>query len=104
MYPYAYDTHEGSIVTEFGVPMKLTRLIKMCLNKTCSKVYISKHLSDMFPVQSGLKQRDDLLPLLFNSALEYAAVGATAQCRCSLCIRTIIILSTMHALYMPQTD
>jgi hypothetical protein len=29
-------------------------------------------LSDNFPIQNGLKQGDDLSPLLFNFALEYA--------------------------------
>jgi hypothetical protein len=29
-------------------------------------------LSDSFPIQNGLKQGDDLSPLLFNFALEYA--------------------------------
>jgi hypothetical protein len=28
-------------------------------------------LSDKFPIQNGLKQEDALLPLLFNSPLEY---------------------------------
>jgi hypothetical protein len=32
-----------SILTEFGVPMKLVSLIKMCLNETYSKVRIGKH-------------------------------------------------------------
>jgi hypothetical protein len=44
----------------------------MCLNETYSKVRIVKHLSDNFPIQNGLKQRDALSPLLFNFALEYA--------------------------------
>jgi hypothetical protein len=35
--------------------MKPVRLIKMCLNKTYSKVCIDKHLSDTFPIQNGLK-------------------------------------------------
>jgi hypothetical protein len=39
-----------NILTEFGVPMKLIRLIKMCLNETYSKVRICKHLSDSFPI------------------------------------------------------
>jgi hypothetical protein len=30
------------------------------------------HLSDTFPLQNGRKQGDDLSPLLFNFALEYA--------------------------------
>jgi hypothetical protein len=39
----------------------------MCLNET-----YSKHLTDSFPIQNGLKQGDALSPLLFNIALEYA--------------------------------
>jgi hypothetical protein len=41
-----------NIVVEFGVPMKLVRLIKMCLNKTYTKVRIGRHLSDNFPIQN----------------------------------------------------
>jgi hypothetical protein len=61
----------SAILIEFGVPMKLVRLIKMCLNETYSKLCIGKHLSDSFPIQNGLKQGDALSPLLFNFALEY---------------------------------
>jgi hypothetical protein len=39
-------------------------------NETQSEVWIGKNLSDAFPVQSGLKQGDALLPLLFNFTLE----------------------------------
>jgi hypothetical protein len=64
----------SNILIEFGVPMKLVKLFKMCLNETYeySKVRIGNHLSDSFPVQNGLKQGDALSPLLFNFALEYA--------------------------------
>jgi hypothetical protein len=34
-----------SIHTEFGVTMKLVKLIKMCLNKTCSKVHVGETLA-----------------------------------------------------------
>jgi hypothetical protein len=60
-----------NILIEFGVPLKLVRLIKMSLNKTYSKVRIGKKLSDSFPIQNGLKQGDALSPMLFNFALEY---------------------------------
>jgi hypothetical protein len=49
--------------------MKLVSLIKICLNKTNSKVLIGKHLSDSFPIQNDLKQGDALSPLLFNFTL-----------------------------------
>jgi len=58
-----------SIVTEFGVPMKLVKLIKMCLNKTYSKVHTGKNLSDAFPIRNG--NREMPLPVLFNFTLEY---------------------------------
>jgi hypothetical protein len=61
-----------NILIEFGVPMKLVRLIKMCLNETYIKVRKGKHLSDSFLIQNDLKQGDALSLLLFNFALEYA--------------------------------
>ena len=61
-----------NILIEFGIPMKLVRLIKICLNETCGRVEVGKHLSDMLPITNGLKQGGALSPLLFNFALEYA--------------------------------
>ena len=60
-----------NILIEFGIRMKLVRLIKMCLTETYSRVGVGKNLSDMFPVGNGLKQGDALSPLLFNFTLEY---------------------------------
>jgi hypothetical protein len=37
-----------NILIEFGVPMKIVRMVITCLNKTNSKVCIGKHLSDKF--------------------------------------------------------
>ena len=61
-----------NILFEFGIPMKLVRLIKMCLAETYSRIRVGKDLSDMFPIRNGLKQGEALSPLLFNFALEYA--------------------------------
>jgi len=61
-----------NILIEFGIPMNLVWLIKMCLNETYNRVRAGKHLSDTFPITDGLKQGDTLSPLLFNFALQYA--------------------------------
>ena len=60
-----------NILIEIGIPIKLVRLIKMCLSETYSKVKIGTHF-DMFPIMNDLKQADVLSPLPFNFALEYA--------------------------------
>ena len=57
---------------EFGISMKLVRLIKLYLPVTYSRVRVGKNLSDIFPIWNGLKQRNALSPLLFNFALGYA--------------------------------
>jgi hypothetical protein len=44
----------------------------MCLNETSSKVRVDKLLSDIIPIQNGLKEGDVLSPLLYNFALEHA--------------------------------
>ena len=61
-----------NILIEGGIPKKLVRLIKMCLNETYSRVRVGKHLSDILPVRIGLKLGDALSPLFFNFALENA--------------------------------
>jgi hypothetical protein len=47
-----------NILIVSGIPMKLVRLIKMCLNETYSRFRVGKHLSDMFHVKDVLKRRD----------------------------------------------
>jgi len=61
-----------NILIEFGIVMKLVRLMKMCLTETYSRVRVGKNLSDMFPIGNGLKQGDAISSLLFDFALEYA--------------------------------
>jgi hypothetical protein len=63
------------ILTEFGIPVKLARLIKICPSETYNRVRVGKNLSDMFPTRNDLKQGDALSSLLFNFALEYAIKG-----------------------------
>jgi hypothetical protein len=45
-----------NIIIQFGIPMKLVRLIKLCLNETYSKVQVGKYLSHKSPIKNGLKQ------------------------------------------------
>jgi hypothetical protein len=47
-----------NILIEFRIPVKLAGLIKMCFNKTLSKIHVGKHKFDAFCSQNGLKQGD----------------------------------------------
>ena len=71
----AYDSVRREVLynnlIEFGIHMKLVRLIKMCLNETYNRVQVGKNLSDMFPIKNDWKQGDALPPLPFNFSLEY---------------------------------
>jgi hypothetical protein len=55
----AYDSLRRKVLynnlIEFGVPMKLVRLMKTCSNETYSKAHIDKRLSESFPIQVDLK-------------------------------------------------
>jgi hypothetical protein len=53
-----------------GIPTKLVRLIKACVQKSKCKVKFNEELSEDFSVETGLRQGDALSPTLFNTALE----------------------------------
>jgi hypothetical protein len=59
-YKQAYDTINRAelveIMKEFGIPMKLLRLVKMTLASTNSKVKIQGKLSPSFETTIGLQQ------------------------------------------------
>jgi len=61
-----------NILIEFGIPIKLAKLLKMFLNETCSRGWVGKHWSDMLPIKNGLKEGNVLSPLLFTFASDYA--------------------------------
>jgi len=66
----AYDSIRreilNNILIEFGIPIKLVRLIKMCLTEMYSRVRVGKNLSDMFPIKNGLQQGDALSPKFYS--------------------------------------
>ena len=61
-----------NILVEFGIYLKLVRLINVCVNESYSRVWVGKYLSVMLLITNGLKQRDALSPLLFNFVVYYA--------------------------------
>jgi hypothetical protein len=70
-----YETVRREVVynipNEIGIPVKLD-VIKMCLNEWYIRVWVAKHLSDMFPIRNALKQGHAISLLLFNFTLDYA--------------------------------
>lgn len=58
------------VMDSFGIPAKLTRLIKSCTYNSKSKISFGGELSGEFQITTGLRQGDALSPALFNIALE----------------------------------
>jgi hypothetical protein len=55
-----------NIFIQFGIPVKLVRIIKMCLNGTYSSVWVGKRLSVMFHIKNGLKRGNALIAITFQ--------------------------------------
>ncbi|VVC37111.1 Reverse transcriptase domain [Cinara cedri] len=70
----AYDSVDRkklwNVMSRLGIPEKLTRIIKVCVQGSKCKVSFGGTYSNEFPVSTGLRQGDALSPALFNIALE----------------------------------
>jgi hypothetical protein len=64
-----------NILMEFGIPMKLVRLIKMYLDETYSRVRVGKNLSNIFPIKKGLKERRCFITNFFSTLLYSMPLG-----------------------------
>lgn len=70
----AYDSiHRDSlwnVMIEFGFPLKLINMCRLCMDDNTSRILLNGKRSDSFQNRTGLRQGDALSPLLFNIALE----------------------------------
>ena len=55
---------------EFGIPLKLIRLVKTTMTNVQCSVRIQSHLSEPISTTCGVRQGDALACLLFDLALE----------------------------------
>jgi len=73
-FKQAYDSvNRGRLwkaMTQLGIPTKLVRLIKTCVQKSKCIVKFNGEISEDFSVETGLRQGDALSLTLFNIALE----------------------------------
>ena len=56
----------SNILIQFGIAVKLVRLIKMCLNETFSRVRVGKHMCDMLPVLEWFETRKCFIATAFQ--------------------------------------
>ena len=74
-YTQAYDSiHRDSlwsILREFNIPEKIIRMIRLCYNNSKGMVRVGGELTDVFQVETGLRQGCPLSCMLFNIALEW---------------------------------
>jgi sorting nexin-29 len=74
-FKQAYDSIQRekfyTIMYEFGLPPKLVRPVRATMTGTETQVNVQTELTNTFEISKGLKQGDELAPMLFNLALEY---------------------------------
>ena len=64
-----------NILIELGLPMKLLRLIQLCLNETYNKVRADKRLYDLVLVKNGLKKAGALSSLFSHYVIKRVQVN-----------------------------
>jgi sorting nexin-29 len=69
-YDSVYQEKIYKIMHEFGIPDKLTSLVRTIMTDTDAQVKIQTQLTDPCVIKWGLKQGDGLAPSLFNLAME----------------------------------
>lgn len=69
-YDSIYRSKMYETLQEFGIPDKLIRLVRMCLNNSAARVRVQGGFSDVFSISRGLRQGDVLSTILFNLTLE----------------------------------
>ena len=53
----SYDSVRRQVLYNIGIPMKLIRIIKMCLNESNSRVREGKYLFDICSIKNGLNKK-----------------------------------------------
>jgi hypothetical protein len=86
-----------NLLIEYGMPIKLVRVIKMCVAETYNRFRVGKNLSDIFPVRNGVKPGGALTPLLLICALEYAVKRVQVN-------QDVLILNDTHQLLVCDDD
>jgi hypothetical protein len=75
---------------EFGVPMKRSRLIKMCLNENYSKVRVGKHLSAKFSYPNFSKTRGCFIAIAFQLCFRTGMSNASIAIDRSIAGRCVV--------------
>lgn len=57
-------------IEDLGVPIKLIKLIRSCLQNSKCTIKANDYISKEFEVKTGLRQGDALSPMFFNIVLE----------------------------------
>lgn len=86
-------------MSEFGIPPKLTNLVKMTLRSVKCRIKIMSDVSEVFYTERGLRQGDSLSCILFNIALEKVIRDSGLNYR-----NTILQRSTQILAYADDID
>ena len=67
------------ILRHYGIPEKMTNIIKLLYHDFNAKVICGSNLTDEFPIKTGVKQGCILSPLLFSLCIDWLMKEATGN-------------------------
>jgi hypothetical protein len=82
-----------SAMEEFGIPLKLIRLVKQTMARVQCLIRVQSYLSNPLEAKNGLRQGDALACLLFNIVLEKLVRDSGIQTRGTIFYKTVQMLA-----------
>ena len=99
-YTHAFDSIKRNKIldslTQYKIPPKLIRLVKLTLENTTAKVKVNNEYTSEFRVESGVKQGDPLSPTLFSLVIDTVLKKPDLRGNISTQLRQIWLMQTMY--------
>lgn len=93
-----------TMLRNFEIPEKLVKIIEICNSNTYCIVRYQDELSPLFEVKSGLKQGDEMSPILFNLELGKVIRGISVNHEMELNEKNVMLAYVDNIIILGDTE